>query len=114
VANAGRRREALAAERAEYIVDFLSERCCVECGELDPLVLEFDHLEDKKFDIARGRRSRSWQAVLEEIDKCDVVCANCHRRRTALRARSARALALQRRRPPGPGTTLRGRLIRAV
>lgn len=93
VAKAMRRKNALAAERAAYLVEFFRERACVDCGELDPLVLEFDHLGDKKFDISRGLRDRNWQAVLDEIAKCDVVCANCHRRRTALRAGSARAVA---------------------
>jgi hypothetical protein len=92
-----RRTEALATERADYIVDFLSRRSCADCGEFDPRVLEFDHLRDKKFDITRGLRQRPWAALLDEIAKCDVVCANCHRRRTALRAGTARLAALQRR-----------------
>jgi hypothetical protein len=69
------------------------ERACVDCDEIDPLVLEFDHLGGKKFTIGEGLRNRSWRAILDEIAKCDVVCANCHRRRTALRAGSARAVA---------------------
>jgi hypothetical protein len=36
-------------------------------------------------------RTHSWQAVLDEITKCEVVCANCHRRRTAHRGGFARA-----------------------
>jgi hypothetical protein len=97
VAQAGRRKRTLAHERADYLLDFFSERSCVDCGEGDPLVLEFDHLANKKFNIAKGLRDRPWQAVLDEIAKCEVVCANCHRRRTALRAGSARAAAAQRR-----------------
>jgi hypothetical protein len=97
VAQAVRRNKALAEQRADYLVEFFSERSCVDCGEGDPLVLEFDHLGNKKFDIARGLRGRTWQAVLDEIAKCDVVCANCHRRRTGLREGSARAAAAQRR-----------------
>ena len=91
-----RRKQALAVERAEYLVEFFRQRSCVDCGEGDPLVLEFDHLGNKKFNIARGLSNRSWQAVLDEIAKCDVVCANCHRRRTARRGRWARAAIAQR------------------
>jgi hypothetical protein len=96
VANAVRRKQALADERAAYLVEFFRERSCVDCGEGDPLVLEFDHLANKEFNIAKGLRDHSWQAVLDEIAKCEIVCANCHRRRTALRAGSARAMAAQR------------------
>jgi hypothetical protein len=76
--------------------EFFGEHPCVDCGETDPLVLEFDHLADKRFNIAKGMRDRSWQAVLDEIAKCDVVCANCHRRRTGLGAGFARAVVAQR------------------
>jgi hypothetical protein len=96
IAAALRRSRAIARERAAYLVKFFAEHPCVDCGERDPLVLEFDHLRDKSFVIAKGLRDHSWQAVLDEIDKCAVVCANCHRRRTALRAGFARAAVAQR------------------
>jgi hypothetical protein len=96
IAAALRRSRAIAHERAAYLVEFFRTRPCSDCGETDPLVLEFDHLRDKSFNIAKGLRDHSWQAVLDEIDKCDVVCANCHRRRSALRAGFARAAVAQR------------------
>ena len=83
-------------ERAAYIVDFFRGHPCVDCGEDDPIVLEFDHRADKCFEISKGLRDREWQSVLDEIAKCDVVCANCHRRRTARRGRFARAAVAQR------------------
>jgi hypothetical protein len=93
IADAVRRRTALAADRATYLIEFFASHPCVDCGESDPVVLEFDHLEDKSFNIAKGLRDRSWAALVDEIAKCDVVCANCHRRRTAVRGRFARATA---------------------
>ena len=96
IAKALRRKQTVAAERSAYLVEFFRERPCIDCGETDPLVLEFDHLRDKSFNIAHGLRDSNWQAVLDEIAKCDVVCANCHRRRTALRAGFARAVVAQR------------------
>jgi hypothetical protein len=69
------------------LLDYLAEHPCVDCGEPDPRVLDFDHLpgEDKRFCVGRAvcGSTRSWRAIREEITKCEVVCANCHRRRTA-------------------------------
>lgn len=98
------RKRRLAAERAAFLFVFFRSNPCSDCGETDPLVLEFDHRSDKLFGIARGLRDRSWPTLLNEMAKCDVVCANCHRRRTARRGGWARAgvaqwqsLALPRR-----------------
>jgi hypothetical protein len=96
IALAGQRKKALIEERTQYLVTFLREHPCVDCGEADPLVLEFDHLRDKKFAISAGLQGRRWQDVLDEIAKCEVVCANCHRRRTAMRGGFARAAVAQR------------------
>ena len=46
------------------------------------MVLEFDHLRDKRFNIGAALPYRNWAELLAEIEKCEVVCANCHRRRT--------------------------------
>jgi hypothetical protein len=96
IANAVRRKRALIAERTDYLIEFFRKRPCVDCGETDPLVLEFDHLGHKNLNIAQGLANRNWQSILDEIATCDVVCANCHRRRTALRAGFARAVVAQR------------------
>ncbi|MEY2474261.1 MAG: hypothetical protein QOK28_3590 [Actinomycetota bacterium] len=83
VARAMRRNRLLRSARAYAIVEYLSTHPCVDCGEADPLVLEFDHRRDKEFTIGRDWINRSWADVLAEIEKCEVRCANCHRRRTA-------------------------------
>ena len=85
VENAAKRRRVEVEVRVAFLLEFFSENPCVDCGEMDPVVLEFDHLGDKKFNIAKGIRDRNWESVLAEIAKCEVVCANCHRRRTARR-----------------------------
>jgi transcription elongation factor Elf1 len=59
---------------------------CVDCGEENHIVLDFDHLKDKKYNISRMIHDGfSWAAIKKEIAKCEVVCANCHRIRTHLR-----------------------------
>ena len=86
--NASIRRARIHEVRMRWLVQYLAEHPCEDCGESDVVVLEFDHPEDveKRFDITRGLKDRNWQDVLDEISRCDVVCANCHRRRTAERA----------------------------
>jgi hypothetical protein len=69
----------------QLIDEYLSTHPCLVCGEDDPVVLEFDHRdrETKEFTISEAvGRKMSVQRVQSEIDKCDVLCANCHRRRT--------------------------------
>ncbi|HEX8843332.1 MAG TPA: hypothetical protein VF791_01630 [Pyrinomonadaceae bacterium] len=65
--------------------EFLIGKSCVDCGESDPIVLEFDHCTGKKqFTIANMlARKMGWDSLMKEIAKCVVRCANCHRRKTA-------------------------------
>jgi hypothetical protein len=78
--------------RQALVVQYLEEHPCIDCGETDVVVLDFDHLSDKSFNVSYGIRYLRWETVLKEIEKCEVVCANCHRRRTAQRSRSGRFL----------------------
>jgi len=55
---------------------------CTKCGYSKyPEVLEFHHKDpsEKDFSISRKGHCRSWQRVSKEIEKCDLLCANCHR-----------------------------------
>lgn len=68
----------------EFVLNYLLEHPCVDCREDDPIVLEFDHQFDKTMEVGRLMNGGySQERILEEIEKCEVVCANCHRRRTA-------------------------------
>jgi hypothetical protein len=80
-----RRRDAIAAVNAERIRRLLETRPCVDCGESDPIVLEFDHLRDKKAAVmTMAWGGLNWDSIEREIAKCEVRCVNCHRRRTAV------------------------------
>ncbi len=72
------------------IIDYLKDKSCVDCGESNPMVLDFDHLPqyEKRFAIGRAitGSTRSWKSILLEIGKCEIVCANCHRIRTSTRS----------------------------
>jgi len=64
--------------------DYLKTHPCVDCGETDPVVLEFDHRGDKERLIGRSvALGCSIETISKEVEKCDVRCANCHRRKTA-------------------------------
>lgn len=90
-----RRKRERAELRTRYLLEFFRSHPCADCGETDPVVLEFDHLRDKRFEVTNQFASRNWQRILDEIAKCEVVCANCHKRRTASRAGYLRAVLSQ-------------------
>ncbi len=69
-----------------FILSYLEENHCVVCGETDPVVLDFDHVnpKNKGFTISQGvRRGKNIEVLKKEIERCQVLCANCHRRKTA-------------------------------
>lgn len=69
----------------QALVDHLLVHPCIDCGEADIIVLEFDHRpsSEKSFNIADAvARGYSLETTLAEMAKCDVRCANCHRRET--------------------------------
>jgi hypothetical protein len=69
----------------ELIWNYLLEHPCIDCGEIDPIVLEFDHIdsETKEFTLGAIGHGMALKRIKEEIEKCEVRCANCHRRKTA-------------------------------
>ena len=85
------RRRNYSREKQAWVTAYKAERGCADCGEMDPVVLEFDHLDPTTKDPRLRERPRATLTNLSrarmeaEAAKCDVVCANCHRRRTARR-----------------------------
>lgn len=56
---------------------------CVDCRNKDHRVLDFDHVRDTKYmDVSKMVGSYSDQRIIDEIAKCEVRCANCHRIKT--------------------------------
>lgn len=68
----------------EFLFAYLKDHPCVDCGEKDVIVLDFDHKENKKMEISSmSHNCHSIESIKKEIGKCEVRCANCHRRRTS-------------------------------
>jgi hypothetical protein len=85
-------------EKKARIFELLCNNPCAACGEDDPLVLEFDHLADKRADISKLIQSDcSWDQLRVELDKCVVLCSNCHKRKTHVESQSYRYRLLLRK-----------------
>jgi hypothetical protein len=71
------------SESREYIKQHKTGKPCFDCGKVYPwYVMDYDHLEGKRFNIGSARKTVPLDIVKKEIKKCQVVCANCHRERT--------------------------------
>lgn len=70
-------------ENRKYVIEYLKSHPCISCGETDIVVLEFDHTRDKKCNVSKLIAASTLKLVKEEIEKCQVLCANCHKRKTA-------------------------------
>lgn len=74
--------------KAQAVFDYLFDHPCVDCGESDVKVLDFDHVRGTKKMAVRSLLSRgsNLSIIFEEIAKCEVRCSNCHRKATIERA----------------------------
>lgn len=69
----------------DYVLEYLSSQSCAHCGEDDIRVLEFHHREkDNKYMAVAAMVSGGFsvERIRAEMAKCDVLCANCHRKIT--------------------------------
>jgi len=80
-----------ARKRARYLFLFkyLKEHPCIDCGESDPVVLDFDHVRGIKINnvSTMAHDLRPLNMMENEISKCEVRCSNCHRKKTAIEQR---------------------------
>lgn len=73
---------AFVAKRKRLVFEYLLLHPCAVCGENDPVVLESHHRnpKTKSFNVSVKFKTYKWEVIQKEIDKCEVLCANCHRR----------------------------------
>lgn len=82
-------RTAKRVEIRDFIRSLKVDKPCADCGGVfPPTCMDFDHLDPqlKEFDICQDayRDLYSEEKILEEVAKCEIVCANCHRIRSAI------------------------------
>lgn len=84
-----RRNKEIYKRNTLYIYEYLRSHPCVDCGNCDPRVLQFDHVRgEKKMPVSNmARFYYSQDTIMNEIKKCDIRCANCHAIRTAMERR---------------------------
>ncbi len=77
-------------KKQKRLTAYKANRPCTDCGIYYPsCVMDFDHVRgEKTMDVSR-MVAYGWDTVMQEIDKCDLVCANCHRIRTEARRQRA-------------------------
>ncbi len=69
----------------ETLLERLKDNPCTDCRQsFRPEAMEFDHVRGKK-KFAISQSPGDMEAVRRELEKCELVCANCHRQRTAMR-----------------------------
>jgi len=112
--NARARNGPAKADTRRRLFEYLSAHPCVDCGETDARVLQFDHEEPARESTCAAELfacRTAWSTISAEIANCAVRCAKCHQRRTAeqfgwyrLRAASASAPVAQLDRAPVFGT----------
>lgn len=90
-----RRKERIVVDAKAWLIAYLRDHPCVDCGYSDIRALEFDHVRGEKAReisvmIGQGYTPRG---LAKEIAKCEVRCANCHRIVTVERAQSYRSMS---------------------
>lgn len=74
-------------ERREKIDEIKRFTPCKDCGKnWHPSQMQFDHLRDKDKNVSDMLRNFTWERIQEEMNKCELVCANCHCLRTYQRS----------------------------
>ena len=95
------RKKLASVRKRDFLLAYLRSHPCVDCGETDIVVLEFDHVRGEK---VNNIGNLLWKGLYElfviEVLKCDVRCANCHKRKTAKEQGWWKLKCTPRRQPP--------------
>lgn len=78
-----KRNSAYRRKQSDRLQEYKSTLSCIMCGESENCCLDFHHINPStKIDAVQkmARRNMKWEKVQQEIDKCVVLCSNCHRK----------------------------------
>lgn len=78
-----RRRKQVLTDNRKFVFEYLLTHPCIDCGESDPIVLDFDHVVGTKHSNVSWLKRCSRSVLEHEMTKCVIRCSNCHRRKTA-------------------------------
>ena len=85
IKNQVKRRAQIKSRNDFYISEFRKSKDnpCTDCGVKYPYyVMDFDHVGEKKYEINALLKKKSFKLLREELERCELVCSNCHRIRT--------------------------------
>jgi hypothetical protein len=84
-------RKKIRERNREYVRKIKESNPCVDCKEYYHYSqMDFDHLDNKKYSVAKLANSEaSIKTIKIEMNKCDLVCSNCHRMRTWIRTQES-------------------------
>jgi len=65
----------------DWLENYKKDKVCIRCGESRFYCLDFHHRikEEKEYCVTDAYVFGTWRFIKKEIDKCDILCANCHR-----------------------------------
>jgi hypothetical protein len=79
----------------KFLLAYYMTHACVDCGIADYAVLQLDHVGDKRKSVSRMvHNGYPVSTIKGEIEKCQVRCVNCHRRKTAAQQNWSKAVDL--------------------
>jgi hypothetical protein len=61
-------------------IEYLGGKC-VDCGECRPIsaIYDFHHKDPTLKDFSIGKNTLKFESITKELDKCELLCSNCHR-----------------------------------
>ena len=91
------RQREMRAEKRAWVTERKVASGCIDCGENHPACLEFHHVNqaDKTKEVVKlVDQNAGWERIRAEVEKCVVLCSNCHRKRHHIEREARKALRL--------------------